>query len=657
MKKSFFALLSLILCVCFCFSGCNLFVSDIDNSNKVAAEMGEIILTREELLKGYNSYYNTFYNNSNNDANKAMEELIKYLISKKIYIKDATELLDQGKIEITDAEYNYLWYSVYKALINNIETFEKKIRQELEIDEEDEDLEQESQFVYTPYDKLAEVVFNEETGKYEISLLNKVLIEKINEETGEKEYKYVSAEEAEQYGPVEKFGEEYEEYKEYVINLINEKKLFEGQTNLTEEQENDKSISKEALRRYIKQLKNNEEKKNLSTDDESVFGRELDRIYKIVYENLLNNKLYLYKVAQIDIDEEDLLERYLEKVKTCYERYLFKPDAFTEELTKTVGSAKQYAGYMEEPNCIEDIFYIPENEDENFFYLTHIIISLSESQVQQINELKQYCQANGLDDEYYQTEFNKIVDKSKIKLDERDKNGYIVVKSTDENAISIEQMLQNLQADLAAIDEKYDAEIDRTASLSDAERNAYFNERADKFNEYIYKYSDDTGTLQIQRSMIGGKDNENWYTYALGTGNTDASFVENFVEEARNLYEIGNLTGYNTILMQNWQESNGVKTLKTQSTGYSVIMYCGEVRNLFENFDEKEFDLTDLPNDALLKMTYKRLGLTMNKTLFDLLFEECYEGIYNNLIKLYEDSVKASLEITTYSNVYSDLLR
>ena len=129
-------------------------------------------------------------------------------------------------------KYNYLWYSVYKALINNIWNFWKKIRQELEIDEEDEDLEQESQFVYTPYDKLAEVVFNEETGKYEISLLNKVLIEKINEETGEKEYKYVSAEEAEQYGPVEKFGEEYEEYKEYVINLINEKKLFEGQTNL-----------------------------------------------------------------------------------------------------------------------------------------------------------------------------------------------------------------------------------------------------------------------------------------------------------------------------------------------------------------------------------------------------------------------------------------
>ena len=78
MKKSFFALLSLILCVCFCFSGINSFASDIDNWNKEAGEMGEIVLTREELLKGYNSYYNTFYNNSNNDANKAMEELIKY---------------------------------------------------------------------------------------------------------------------------------------------------------------------------------------------------------------------------------------------------------------------------------------------------------------------------------------------------------------------------------------------------------------------------------------------------------------------------------------------------------------------------------------------------------------------------------------------------
>lgn len=650
MKKSFFGLLSLILCVCFCFSGCNLFISDIDTSNNIAAEVGEVILTREELLKGYNSYYNTFYNNNNKDADKAMEELIEYLISKKIYINDATELLDQGEIEITDAENNYLWYSVYSALINNIETFEEKIRQELEIDTTDEDLEQESQFIYTPYDKLAEVIYNEDTGKYEISILNKVLVEKTNEETGEKEYEYVTQEEATQYNIVDIFDEEY------IINLINEKKLFEGQVDLTEEQENNKTISKEALRRYTRQLKDNEEKKNLSTDNESVFSREIDRIYKIVYENLLTNKFYLYKVSEIDIDEEDLLERYLEKVKTCYERYLFNPDAFTEELTKTVGSAKQYAGYMEESNCIEDIFYIPENEEENFFYLTHIVITLSESQVQQINELKQYCQANGLDDEYYQTEFNKIVDKSKIKLDERDENGYIIIKSTDENAISIEQMLQNLQADLDVIDEKYDAEINNTASLSDAERNAYFNERADKFNEYIYKYSDDTGTLQIQKSMVGGKNNENWYTYALGTGDTDASFVENFVEEARNLYEAGNLTGYNTILMQNWQESSGVETLKTQSTGYSIIMYCGEARNLFENFDEQEFDLTDLPNDALLKMTYQRLGLTMNKTLFDLIFEESYESIYNNLIKLYEDSVKADLEITTHTNIYNDLL-
>ncbi|MDD4110650.1 MAG: hypothetical protein PHS54_03755 [Clostridia bacterium] len=531
MKRRLFGLFSLILCVCFCFSGCNLFVqNNIGKSEQIAAETGEIILTREELLKGYNTYYSSFYSNNDENADEAMSDLIEYLISKKIYINDAMDLLDNEEIDITDAENNYLWYSVYSALINNIETFEEKIRLELEIiDENEENLDQESQFVYTPYDKIAEVIYNEETEKYEISIIKKVLVEKTNEETGKKEYEYVTEEESLQYNIVEVFDEEY------IIDLINEEKLFEGQTNLTAEQEIDKTISKEAIRRYVRQLKDNEEGKLLSIDDESVYGREIDRIYNIVYENFLINKLYLYKVSEINVEEDDILEKYLEKVKTSYERYLLDPDAFTEELTKTVGSAKQYAGYMEEVNCIEDIYYVPENEDENYFYLTHIVITLSETQVQQINELKQYCEANGLGESYYQTEFDKIVDQTKIKLDERDENGYIIVKSTDEEAISVSQMLQNLEDDLTEIDEKYDAEVNSTANLTDAERVAYFNERADKFNEYIYKYSDDTGTLQIQKTIMGDKNNENWYTYALGTGETDASFVENFVEEARNL--------------------------------------------------------------------------------------------------------------------------
>jgi hypothetical protein len=650
-KKRIFTLFSLLLCFCFVFSGCNLFISDpVKRANDTAVDAGRVTLTREELLKGYSSYYSTFYNNSK-DSTKAFEDLVEYLVSKKLYILDAEELLDTGKIRITEIENNYIWYSVYTALINNIETFEGNIREELDIEDEEEDEEktQESQFVYTPYEKLAKVVFDQDSGEYKLVKINKVMVEITNDD-GEKEYKYIDEDEVADY-PFS--GVVFD--MDYIKNKIEEVKLFKGQDELTDEQEDNKAISKEALRRYIVQLKKNEEGRDLSKDDASIYNREILRIYKIIYENLLINKLYDYKVSEVSVSEEDVLNLYLEKVKATYERYLLDPSDFAEELTKTVKFAK-LSGYSAEPNCVEDIFYVPENDDEEFFFITHIVISLSEFQIQQINELKQYCEANAKSEEYYQEEFDKIVDKSKIKLDERDKDGYIVVKSTDDDAITLEQMLQNLEDDLQAIRDKYPS----------AEKGsvAYNNELADKFNEYIYKYSDDEGTIQIQTSITGSKY-ENWYLYGLGTDETDAGFVEDFVDKARELHENGEIGETGLVLMQNWKTENDVETLNKQSTGYSMIMYCGKVANLFESFDDKKFDLNDLFAEegsegkyySLLKMDLYRLGLTMNKTLFDLMYEECYKSAYNEIITRYEDSVLKDLNIVRHENVYSDVIK
>ena len=55
-------------------------------------------------------------------------------------------------------------------------------------------------------------------------------------------------------------------------------------------------------------------------------------------------------------------------------------------------------------------------------------------------------------------------------------------------------------------------------------------------------------------------------------------------------------------------------------------------------------------------MEYQRHRLTMNKTLFDLMFEECYDDLYDNIITAYQDSVLDSIQIVTHDNVYSDLL-
>ena len=131
MKKKIFAILAMVLCVCFCFAGCNLFPENnevIKNQEVATSSINSI--TREEFIKGYNNYYTTFYNQTK-DKDKAIEKLIEYLLSKKVYLNDAKNLLNEGKISLTRTEENYLWHTTLNSIITNIESFEEKVRNSL----------------------------------------------------------------------------------------------------------------------------------------------------------------------------------------------------------------------------------------------------------------------------------------------------------------------------------------------------------------------------------------------------------------------------------------------------------------------------------------------------------------------------------------------
>lgn len=721
MKRKIFTILAMILCVCFCFAGCNLFPENkVAKANQTVVSAGGVTITREEFIKGYNSYYSTFYNQYR-DSEKATDALIKYLVSKELYLEDAKEMIEKGEITISKTEQNYLWKQTLEAILTNIESFEEDVKKGLGLGEdnsedEDEEIKQETNFIYTPFDKQAEIKFNKDTNEYEIVVIKEVLISKINEE-GQEEFEYVSAEEAGSYND-----SNLELYTiEYVYENISLEKLFSEKATLTDEESKAKAISMEALRRYVKQLETNEDGKGLSKNTKEIFAREVERIYEILKDNLLINKLYEQKTKDIKVSEEDVLNLYLSKVQASYDRYLEDPDVFIKELTKTVGSANSMGSYGTPGNCVEDVFYIPEDMEENFFFVTHIVINLTDVQIQKINELKQRCEAEGKDEEYYKTELYKIIpDMSEnviskvidlqfkledetiteqqyneklleiigeklLMVDERDDEGYVTKDSK-----TIQEMVASLYIELDEIYVKYYGEKGNPITLNGhnytptengiivSEKNGennklkleqleidYQNERADKFNEYIYKYSKDTGTLQIQTSYFG-TTSENWYLYAMGDGETDNSFVENFVEVARDLFKNGEVTAYKTFLMENWQTSNGVETLSSQSTAYSTMMYAGQINNLFESFNDQKFTLADLLAEetangnakyySLQKMDQYRLGLTMNKTLFDLVFEEYYQTMYNEAIQVYEDETLKDLNLKPNKSVIKDLI-
>ena len=711
MKKKWFSIFALILCVCFCFAGCNLFPENQTAiKNQVVVNTGGVVISREDFINGYNNYYSTFYSQSNGDSEVALNSLVKYLVSKELYLDDAYDLIKNGVISLTNTEKNYLWYTTFTSIIPNLESFEEEVKKALELHNEEENLTddrtQESNFIYTPYDKQAKVVFNEQTREYEIVIVKEILIVKTNEK-GEEEYEYVEVEEALNYDD-----SNLKLYDiNYIFEMLSKDKLFSEEKTLTEEQQQSKTITMEAIRRYIVQLKDNESGKSLSTDSKEVFTREIERIYKVLYDNMILNKLYEYKTDGIKIDKDDFLNYYLSKVKASYDRFYLDPETFIEELTTTVGSANYYGSYGSGANSIEDVFYIPET-DEKFFYVTHIVISLNEIQVQKINELKEYCEANGKSEEYYNTEFNKIVPdiseetinkvidiivklenetitqdeyekllldiigEKLLMVDERDDEGYVT-----EDVKTVQEMIASLYIELDEIYVKYYGAAGEEITLHGQTYNPtetgplangvideqelinYQQERADKFNEYIYKYSDDSGTIQIQNSIFGGSS-ENWYVYAMGDGETDNDFVENFVENARNLFKNGEITGYTSFLMQNWQTEDGVEVLKTQSTAISTMMYCGQVNNLFECFDEGKFTIEDLFTEegsngkyySIYLMDQYRLGLTMNKTLFDLVFEEYYAAMYEEKIVIYEDEMLKDLDFTPNLDVIKDLI-
>ncbi len=709
----------MLLCVCFCFAGCGLFPENktaINNQEVVSTE--NVTLTREEFVKGYNNYYSTFYNQSNGDSDKAISSLIEYLVAKKLYISDAKKLVEEGKIVLSNTEKNYLWNTTYNSLISNIESFEKEVKKLLNKEEtneeETEDRTQESQFIYTPYEKKAEVVFNETTNQYEIRVIKQILIRK--DKDGKESYEYVSENELGSYNDSSVIVYTIE----YVFSSLDKEKYFSDKETLTDEEKEAKIISKEAVRRYVEKLKKNEEEKNLSTSEKDVLTREIERIYGILYDNMLITKLYEYKTKDITISEEDFLKLYLSKIQGCYDRYFEDDDAFIKELTKTVGSTNLYGNYSTPSKSISDVFYVP-NTTENFFYVTHIVVKFTDIQVQKINELKEFCEANGKDESYYLDEYYKIVpdvlenvivkvmkEQQKLKdgtitkeqyeenlltiigskllmVSERDSEGYVT-----KDVMTVQEMIASLYKELADIYLKYKGQSGIAITLNGKEYTptedgiitkavsegksqqvldelelAFNNERADKFNEYIYKYSQDSGTIQIQRSYFG-TTSENWYLYAMGDKDTDNSFVKSFTEKARELFSRGNITEVDTTIMENWTTSDNKDKLQSGSTGYSVMMYAGKVNNLFECFDNNKFTIDDLFAEetnsgnakfySLVKMTQYRLGLTMNKTLFDLIFEEYYNAMYNEKINIYENEVMKDLDLTPNQSVIKDLL-
>lgn len=632
MKKRFFGVLAIILSVCFMFAGCGLLqTNQAAEYDQTAILVDGTVITKKDIKNAYDTYFSSYYNSY---SDKAFDKMIEDLITERLLLNKANSLIESGEIVLTPTEKNYIYDQTFKAIIKNLESFEEDAKKLLGLtpeEDEEEEKSTDSQYVYTEYSPSAIVEYNEETGKYEVKIKVQYLVAKTDEE-GEIEYEYVDE-------------KEYSSYVEPEELLDFSSFVYE---KLSSEDATEKTVAQEAYRLYLARLLKNEDGRGLSKDESSVFERELKRIYDIIYKNFVTTKLYLYTVKDIDITEQEILNYYVAKVKETYERYQENPDLFATEVMKSIREANLYGSYGSKSFSIEDVLYVPDVE-ETYFMVYHIIVKFSDEQVDRINEAyKAWKDGTSSEEEY-----NKVVEeeKSKIRLNERDEEGTIIVKSTDDNAKTFDEMMAELQAELAEATTAY--------------------EKGDIFNKYLYKYTTDAGSLQIQKDYFGG-EHTNWYGYVVGTEDK-GSYLDEFVDEARKLYnegagQLGDIS--DKFYMESWttetvKDENGnavkdendkeIKVDKFSYGGFDVMMYAGEISNPFESFDSKDFTVESLGADALKVLSEKRLGLLGNKTLFDLIYEGIYSNVYSNKVAELKKDLNNAANVIKYEKVYTDL--
>ncbi|MEG1751847.1 MAG: hypothetical protein RR140_00450 [Clostridia bacterium] len=506
MKKIFSRLLIVVmLSVSMLFAGCNLVEINMEKymNEPVATlkyENGQTEkISRKDYFMAWNSYGQNLMTEQKMEKTKAQEETVKALINRRVMLVDA-----KSKVNLTNADNRELWNTTLIALKDNLADFEKEVRAkhntqpyESEEDKKDEVLKREK---FKPVATVS--VLN---GEYVIKITNSQSSEDNSQFT-----KTCSD-----------------------IQIL----LFE------ETVQSQNLIKAEAMVKYIKILKANEQKLNLSTINAEIFLREVERIYNNSKENMYITKLQnLNKYGNQEgpngeristITVKDVLQKYSSLLATSKTKSLANTQIYIDSMTKSYDTTT-YA------------------LDDEYFFVAHILAKYSDETKAQIAEISQKQKNGELTFLQAQNQKNNIINNAEVII--RDENGVVT-----KNTITIAQLMKSLQADL-----------DNSTNKNET------------FVKNMFCHSQDDATLT---SM---------YPYVIGTKNSQ--MVESFNESARKLHKDGVLGA----LSQPTESDYGVHILFYMGGVKNLFtLPYGKDLNLAES------DITKLVNTPLSAFTNK----------------------------------------------------
>jgi len=338
-------------------------------------------------------------------------------------------------------------------------------------------------------------------------------------------------------------------------------------------------VQEEAWDRYIRDLINSESWKNVGTVESEVFNRELERLYDIYEGNKYIELIEKHFNFNLEINNQAITDKYIELVQDSFAKYNIDMDAYHEAMGDEAGK----------------VYYHP-NSGEEYIYVSHVLIDYSDEQNELLDTYSEQLESGEID----QVTYDGLVEdvQNNISAKARNEEGVEVgdEKSATEILSEIEYGLNSVGTDVEL--------------------------RAEKFNEFIYKYNQDPGMF----------NSETPYVINLDTSVED-KMVEEFANTSRELYQTG---------------EGSLSELVLTEFGYHIIFYSNPVQNII-NYD----NLLNITPEALYNTP---LSPGLNKSMYDKMFETVNERAFSNYQVSLINEMKSLIEVTIYESRYDDLV-
>lgn len=534
MKRKISILVVFMFMVLTLFTGCGLFTLNQEKYlNEVVASVGDIEITKQQLLNTYNSYAEELQNQGYTDNNQIVDYCINLLIDREILIAHAKD-----KFTLTQKEKNDALVATYDFIVEQLAEYEGEVRAEKEITSSvSTNTETDSKVVYNPYSP------------------------RIKWEEGQiKSVKDDEAAVSAHYG----FNNYVAGFKAYWV---------------PENQE----VADVAYSRYLKDLKSYEAYKNLSKENDDVLRREIERVYDIQC-----NNAYLTRL-QTEYEELMINQVSIEDIYTEYNRLVSENKARYDipEL-----GMKTYVNDM--LNNAQDVYYHPTNNE--FFYVTHVLLKFSDEQQAQIDEMKAVLEDDGIT----QADFDAYLANmsSQIEVDGK----------------SAEEILLEIQ-------EAINSEVT-------------IEGKAKAFNEFIYTYNSDPGIQNAEKDYVIGVaiDEEE---------ESRSKMVESFTKASRQLAE--NYDKY----VKGEGELDLLSGLVESEYGYHIILFTGYASNM---------EVSTNVAEAMEDLNSYTINAHTDETYLQKIYDSLYEAL--NTYETYQESIlnsyKAEHQVVKYPGRYSE---